>query len=254
MPPGRSEPSQRSFYRPPGPGQEAARPQRASISLTGDLAAIAGLIQQGNTAAARQAAEAYLAEHPDSGRGEFLLGLTYHREKRYGLARPHFDRAAELEPDYHPVHHFRGWCLYYLGRPEASRRAFERHLSYVPDEGDSHFAVGLIELERDNLDEAERRFRHAIELQQHMPDRASDVSKAHARLADVLIRREQLEEARDHLQIACRMWPEHYAAFYKLSRVLTRLGQQEQASEAFELYRYWQQRVEARRGVPEHDR
>ncbi len=157
----------------------------------------------------------------------------------------------ELAPEYHPTYHFRGWCLYWLGETGPARAAFKEHLRHAPTEGDSHFGLGVIDLDEDRLDDAERRFRRAIELQAGNPRRGKDVSKAHARLADIHIRRDDLPAARAELIAATGLWPEHYAAFYKLSRVLRRLGEDEAADEAFESYRIWQKRVRQKRGVPE---
>jgi Tfp pilus assembly protein PilF len=216
-----------------------------------ELTAIAQAIGQQQTAAARRSLEAYLQQHPADGRAEFLVGLSYHREKHYALARPHFERAIELTPAYHTTYHFLGWCLYYLGEMPAARAAFEAHLAHMPDEGDSHFGVGLIDLDEDRLDDAERRFRHAIELQADNAARRKDVSKAHARLGDVYLRRGDLAAARAELETATRLWPQHYTAFYKLSRVLNRLGEPEAAAEAYRQYEYWERRAGQRRGVPE---
>lgn len=219
--------------------------------LSPELEAIARLIAGGQNQTARTRLEAFVAQNPDDGQAAFLLGLTYHREKRYALAEPWFTAALRLEPGYYTTYHFLGWCLYYLGDMAGSRAAFERHLEFAPDEGDSHFALGLIALDEDRLDDAERRFRTAIELQRDNPGRRRDVSKAHARLADVYIRRDQVQEAKAELLLATELWPQHYTAFYKLSRVLNRLGENEAADEAFRQYKFWEERAEQRRGVPE---
>ena len=246
----------------PGSGSATAPPPEATapatstastapIPLGPELQAAAGLIGRQQTDSARVRLGPFIEAHPDDGKAAFLMGLTYHREKRYALARPWFESAAALAPEYHPTHHFHGWCLYYLGDMQGARAAFDRHLAFLPAEGDSHFALGLIALDEDRLDDARQRFRRAIELQQDNPRRVRDVSKAHARLADVHIRRGELEVARDELEIATSLWPQHYTAFYKLSRVLNRLGDNEAADEAFRLYRKWEARAEKPRGVPE---
>ncbi len=225
--------------------------EKAPIPLGPELQAAAGLIGRQQTDSARARLQPFIEAHPDDGQAAFLLGLTYHREKRYALARPWFESAAAPAPDYHPTYHFHGWCLYYLGDMQGARAAFDRHLAFLPGEGDSHFALGLIALDDDRLDDARQRFSRAIELQQNHPRRAREVSKAHARLADVHIRRDELEAARDELRFATALWPQHYTAFYKLSRVLNRLGENKAADEAFRLYRKWEARAEKPRGVPE---
>ena len=69
-------------------------------NLSGDLATIFGLIQKGRTGAARIRLVKFDKVSPGNGRSAFLYGLSYHQEKKYGKARPHFVRAIELEPSY----------------------------------------------------------------------------------------------------------------------------------------------------------
>ncbi len=240
---------------PPRDTEDGAPPDRATAdaataTLDPDLAPIFDLISQEQLGPARDRVTDYLQQNPQAGQAQFLLGLTYHREKRYALARPHFAKATEFSPQFHPTYHFYGWCLYYLGETEQARTAFREHLRLAPTEGDSHFALGLLAMDADQLDEAERRFRKAIELQADNPRRRRDVAKAHARLGDLYIRRERLELAKGHLLDATNLWPEHYAAYYKLHLVLNRLGEPEAAEEAFQQYRLWQERAEQRRGLP----
>jgi tetratricopeptide (TPR) repeat protein len=231
----------------PGPADAEAQ------DLGKDLAPFLQLVRQGRTDAARSQLESYRREHPGNGRAAFVLGLTYHREKRYALARPLFEEAARLDPGYHTTYHFLGWCLYYLGEPDASRAAFEKHLTFV-DEGDSHFGIGLIDMDRDDLDAAEARFRRSIAIQQDDESRRRELSKAHARLGDVYLRRDDLQGAKAELLLATELWPQHYTAYFKLSRVLARLGEAEAADQAFQLYRHWQAMAELPRGFPEAGR
>jgi Tfp pilus assembly protein PilF len=240
---------------PPRDTEDGAPPDRATAdaataTLDPDLAPIFDLISQEQLGPARDRVTDYLQQNPQTGQAQFLLGLTYHREKRYALARPHFAKATEFSPQFHPTYHFYGWCLYYLGETERARTAFREHVRLAPTEGDSHFALGLLAMDADQLDEAERRFRKAIELQADNPMRRRDVAKAHARLGDLYIRRERLELAKGHLLDATTLWPQHYAAYYKLHLVLNRLGEPEAAQEAFQQYRLWQERAEQRRGLP----
>jgi len=227
---------------------KAAAPPTAS--LDDDLVPIFDMISRNLLATARDRAAAYLEQNPESGQGEFLLGLTYHREKRYALARPHFAKAVQLSPNFHPAHHFFGWCLYYLGQSNEARSTFQEHVRLVPDHADSHFALGLLAMEDDRLDDAERRFTRAIELQKDNPARKREVAKAHARLGDLYMRQDRLDAAKTQLETAINLWPQHYAAYYKLHLVLNRLDEPEAAQRAFQQYRLWQEQAERRRGLP----
>lgn len=253
--PGQGQAARPTGGEPPRDNKDVAPRDRATAAaatatLDPDLAPIFDLISQNQIGPARDRATDYLHRNPQAGQAQFLLGLTYHREKRYALAQPHFAKATEFSPQFHPTYHFYGWCLYYLGETEQAQTAFQEHLRLAPSEGDSHFALGLLAMDADQLDEAERRFRKAIDLQSDNPRRQRDVAKAHARLADLYIRREQLESAKTHLQTATNLWPQHYAAYYKLHLVLNRLGEPEAAEEAFRQYRLWQERAGQRRGLP----
>src|SRR5262249_43217441 len=85
---------------PPAPPAPAAAPEQGgddgSPSLGPQLELIARLITHGRTDDARTQLQEYRRAHPEDGRAAFLLGLTYHREKRYGQARPLFEEAARL--------------------------------------------------------------------------------------------------------------------------------------------------------------
>lgn len=209
------------------------------------------LIQQRETGGARVRLRKILNRDPDDGQAAFLFGLSYHREKRYALARPWFEQAIEHAPDYQPTYYFLGWCLYYLGDTAASGEAFQQHQRFNPNEADTHFALGLLDLDADRLDAAEQRFRHTIALLKSAEDRAKDLSKAHARLADVMIRRGEFESAKVELKLATNLYEDHYEAHYKLFRVLTRLGELEAALEAQHAFLDARQRVHPTTSFPE---
>src|SRR4030095_5117004 len=97
---------------------------------------------------ARQAAEAYLAAsgaaHP--GQAQFILALSYHRQRLYEEAGGHFARAVELEPDYVTAYFFHGFTLLNLGRLDEARKAFEAYLSQGPEGPEAVFVLGLVAL------------------------------------------------------------------------------------------------------------
>jgi tetratricopeptide (TPR) repeat protein len=197
------------------------------------LVEIAGLIQSNSTGPARVRLHDYLQLHPNDSQALFLFGLSYHREQKYGQARVYFEQAAATPAPFPPVHYFYAWCMYYLGEVQRARESFEKYLQVNPAECDVYFGLGLIDLDENSLEAAERDFHKSIELakQARKPDIRTE-SKAHARLAEVYERQDRLHEARSELERATTLYPDHYEAYYKLSRVLTRLGETEAAEKA----------------------
>jgi tetratricopeptide (TPR) repeat protein len=230
------------------PADPSARPAN-SVKLDANLQPFFQLIQDRRTGPARVRLRKHLNLNPDDGQAEFLFGLSYHREKKYEQARPYFERAAQLAPHYDPIHYFRGWGLYYLGEIEAARETLEHHLTYQPAYADTHFALGLIALDEDRLDDAAALFERSIELSGN--GRPRERAKAHARIADVRIREGNFEDAKTHLYTAVDLWPDHYEAFYKLYRVHTRLGDEEAAGEARQVFEATRARLYPNTRFPE---
>jgi len=207
-----------------------------------EMARCLELIRAKQYEAARRRLQPIVLAHPGWARAHLLLALTYHEEQRYELARPLFARALELDPQERSVLPFYGWCLYYLGEAEASRRQFTAFLESDPDYADAHFALGLIDYDHDDLKGAAQRFGTTIRLAATAGDARTE-GKARARLADVFIRRGELAPARAELERAVLLRPDAYEAFFKLSRVLERLGDHEAAARALAAHEEVRERV-----------
>ncbi len=219
----------------PAPGEPAplATPPVLDSGLTGAFRAV----KAGRYEEARRAVDAYLGSGPAAahpGQAQFVAGLSYHQEKLYELARGRFARAAALEPGYFTTYFFLGFALFNLGRLADARQAFETYLGIDPREAEAHFGLGLVALEQDRADDAERSFRQAIELAGGGGDggdagslagpRRRDVARYETRLADVYLRRDELQPARAALERAVALWPEFFEPWHKLALVLRRLG------------------------------
>ncbi len=189
------------------------------------------MIRRRQTARARQLLEPVVADHPGWAKARFYLGLTYHREKRYERAAELFKRSLEVDPLYHTLRVYYGWCLYYLGEPEAAREMFESYLEVKADYPDALFALGLIAFDADEIASAQRLFERVIVLAQAGGD-AKTEAKGRARLADVLIRLDMMKPAKAQLDRSILLNPDNFEVYYKLSRVLERLGEREAAQAA----------------------
>ena len=196
---------------------------------------------------ARALLEKLLEEHPEAARARFYLALTYHKEGRYDMARRHYELLVPRGPtfdDYYKLQYFYGYCLYNLGDVKAARQGFEVFLKQRPASADAHFGLGLIELDEGRLKQAEEHFLKAISFAAGKP---SLIAKSRTRLADVLLQQNRLEESRKELQLAIQLRPQQYNAYYKLYRVLLRLGRDQEAKTALERFETWRARVGSRR-------
>ena len=187
------------------------------------LSRAARAVEQGRPADALRELEPFVDDHPDSARLHHTLGLAYEKQQRYRLGAESFRRALELDPRLHEARAPLGWCLYYLGRLDDAREVFERYLTAVPTDARALLALGLIEFDADRLDGARTRWLQAIELTRARND-VADEALLRARLADVEQRAGQLEAARRLLVVAIKLDPKNESYYYKLARVLQRIG------------------------------
>lgn len=189
------------------------------------------LIRHGRLADARALLEPVVEAHPGWARAQFYLGLTYHEEHRYEIARELFERALTLDPDYHTTRVYLGWCLYYLGELDESEKLFESYPAEMPGYPDAIFGLGLIDFDRDDVESAAGRFKEVIRLAREAHSTSTE-AKARARLADVLIRLDEWAKAKTELERSIELNPENYETYFKLSRVLERLGDEKGAERA----------------------
>jgi len=200
------------------------------------LDAAFGLIQAQRYDEAREALSPVLEAHPDLSRAHFLVGLSYHKERRFTIAEEHLRRAAERDAADPAARFYLGECLYNLGRLDEARRLLEGFVAEFPEEADGHFALGQLELAEGKLDAAADHFRASAELAERRGNRVRWAS-ALVRWADVDVLAGRLEDAKGRLLRAVEVNPELYGAYFKLARVLTRLGDHEGAAKAMDAHR-----------------
>ncbi len=215
-----------------------------------EMAACLRLIGAERFDEARAMTQKLVNSYPKSSRAHLFAALAYHKDRRYQSAVPLFERALALDPKDHVVRTFYGWCLYNLGKTDDARTMFNEFLRIQPDYADAHFAIGLLDFEADKIDAAAERFRKAIECAQKAGSR-SDEAKARARLADIHIRTDKLQLAKQELKRAVQLNPDLYGAHFKLSRVLQRLGDRDGAARARVMHERVRERVRPTKGHPE---
>ncbi len=186
------------------------------------------------------------AEFP-TGRAELLFALAHHKRKRYPAAEPWFEAAAAAPGEWNGVEsvpYYLGWCCYYLGDLEGARTSFVEHRELNPEEGDTVFALGVIDLDLGEPERAAERFEEAIGLhraalaqgKQHL---VPDLAKSWARLGDARSAVGDLPGARTALERCVQLYPPFHVAWFRLGSVLRELGEEQAAQAAFAEHERW---------------
>lgn len=240
----------------PEPAPVASAPVRPR-ALAQDLVPVYRVIAQGRFDVARSMAQDVLVKRPNDAQAMLLIGLTYSKTDNHGAAEPWFERALAADPNYYIGHEYRGDSLFRLGRLVEARRHFEAFLGFVPGEPKAHYQIGLVDAEEGKLADAETRFRRAIELMEALrkseprayAGRSPELASYHARIADLHVARGEYEAARDELVRATELCPENISAFYTLSVVQRRLGDDTRADAALARYETARDAILARQGA-----
>ncbi|MFM7135349.1 MAG: tetratricopeptide repeat protein, partial [Planctomycetota bacterium] len=141
------------------PAADPPAPAKVGFQNDPRIAIVQRLVQGGDYEAAASVCRTVLAEKPNCDRATMLLGVALSKSKRYEDARSKLEAARDSAQDYperRHANHFLGWACYHLGDLEAARKAFEAHLAAVPGEPDSTFGLGLVALDEDRLDDAQK--------------------------------------------------------------------------------------------------
>ena len=199
------------------------------------------LITEGNTGAARVRVRQYMEKYGETSHPLFLMGLSYHTEKRYAKAAEWFTKSTtDLDNPYPLAWHFLGWAQFYLGDVASAQFSFEKFLQAYPEEPDSVFALGLLAMERGELQKAEALFLTVIKLS---PKNKIIRAKATARLADVMVERDEWQHAIDGYKEALQRNPDLYEAWYRYGTALKRVGKMDEAELALAHFEEARKRV-----------
>ena len=201
------------------------------------------LISEGNSGSARVRLRQYMDSQGEAAQPLFLMGLSYHQEKRYIKAVQWFEKSAQYddaETRYPPTWHFLGWSHYYLGNATSSIEAFRHYLTMNPDEGDSLFGLGLLAMEDGAFEEAASLFEQSIGVQQ---DRPTGQAKSKARLADIRVQQGDRLSAIQLYKEALQLDPDLYEAWYHLATTQKRSGNKDEFQVALDMFEETRSRI-----------
>jgi tetratricopeptide (TPR) repeat protein len=215
--------------------------QQNEVLLDSELITYFQLIQEGSTGSARVRLRQYMDTNGESSHPLFLMGLSYHSEKRYAKSVEWFIKSVNTQnEEYAPVWHFLGWSNYYLGDIEQAKSCFEKYLEIVADEPDSLFALGLIAMDEGDFVSAKSLFCDSIEK---ATGNSTIQAKAKARLADVYVELGDREKAIVLYQEAVKQHADLYEAWYRLSQALRRVQRNDEALNALHQFEVARKRI-----------
>jgi tetratricopeptide (TPR) repeat protein len=199
------------------------------------------LIQEGNSGSARVRLIQFMELNGETSHPLFLMGLSYHSEKKYAKAAEWFTKSTVAFEDPFPLAwHYLGWSQLYLGAIEGSQISFEHYLRTNPDEPDSLFALGLLAMESGDLKKAEAIFNTVVRL---AVTNNAIRAKALARWADTLTECNDWEASLPKYKEAIEINPDLYEAWFRYAKVLQRLGRAEEADKALVEFEHARKRV-----------
>jgi tetratricopeptide (TPR) repeat protein len=239
-----------------GERSPAATPPQP-VQLAPELRTAARAIEERRYDVGRELAQAYLAAHPQDGQAHYFVGLSHYWTGNYGAARPFLERALELAPELWFAHDTLGSSLFLLGELGPARREYEAYLAAAPGDPKGHYGLGLIELEEARLAEAAGHFRRALELFEELgrsdprrvAARQSELAECRARLGEVHFALGEHAAAREELLRATAIAPGNISAFYTLSLVHRRLGEEALADQAAARYESARRALVAQQGA-----
>lgn len=192
--------------------------RRALIRL--ELAS--ALYQQGSHARALDEVRSALAIAPDLAKAHGMLGLIYMDLRDPAQAESAFRRALALSPEDPELHNNYGWFLCQTGRPRESIAEFMAALKdplYATPARPLHNA-GVCALRMGDEALAQEYLQKAFQL-----DPANPVSMYH--LAEIHLRRNQIEQAEFHAQRLLSSYPPSAETLWLGIRVARKGGQRE---------------------------
>jgi len=213
------------------------------VTLDSGLKTYFQLIQVGKTGSARVQLRQLMEHEGTRAQPLFLMGLSYHKEKKYTKAVEWFEKSTafeEVQERYPPAWHFIGWSYYYLGDVEKSQIAFEQFLEFHPDESDSLFALGLLSMERGDLTQAEDFYLRSIDVREENP---KGQAKAMARLGDVYVLEGSMNRAKEMYLKSVELDADLYEAWFHLSIIQNRLLEVELGAFALQQSKQARERV-----------
>ncbi|HPR64624.1 MAG TPA: sulfatase-like hydrolase/transferase [Thermoanaerobaculia bacterium] len=155
-----------------------------------------------------------------------LSGDLYRRENRWIEAMTAYQAALKQSPDQIDLLLKIGQGLLHLKRYPEARSTLEAYLQKIPGDPPACYALGIIALEQGDPFAAVARFRQAL-------DGGFDDPEVRWRLARALDASDQVEEAKEVLDLLVADMPDYFPAWYSLGELARARGDRDRALQAY---------------------
>lgn len=167
-----------------------------------------------------------VARRPENSRAENNLGNALLKIGRADDAKPHFERALQLDPDYADAHNNLGVVMLRHNRPLDALAAFKRAAECKPKYADAYYNQGEAYLQLHRDEDAIAALRRSLELAPNNP-------KAHNNLGIALLNLRRIPEAIEEERRAIELKPGLPEAHYNLANALRDSGDRDGALREF---------------------
>ncbi len=185
------------------------------------------LLEEGNLKEARPQFEEALRLKPDYGTAHSNLGVVLSQSGQYPEAIKQLELAVQIKPDDGKMQYNLGALLLEAGRPQEAVVHLQEALRVYPQLAPAHFSLGLALDQAGRVQEAIGHYRQALRI---MPDDA----EAHYNLGVDLFQKGLAPEAIEHLEQAIRIKPDYAEAHSDLGIMLAQAGKVEEAMAHFQ--------------------
>lgn len=174
----------------------------------------------------------FVKANPKASRAKLFLALGYAREEKYEQARALAAQVAtELPKDYY-AQHVLALSLNGLNRFDEAEARFKRALQLKPDFADSHFQLGLLYARKpEMLEQARTSFQRAF-------DAGYRNAEIHKNLGSISIKLGRYDDAIEHLDAASKLDPVSADVYFLLADALRKSGSIDEAARAMQKFQF----------------
>jgi tetratricopeptide (TPR) repeat protein len=142
-------------------------------------------------------AQSLCTEHKQLADIEIGLGLICKKQEKPEQALKHFQRVAELNPDYEALWYNIGVLQNQLGREEEAITSLKRNIETSPEQTAAYVELASIHIKRNNPTQARQILQEGLQWDSEAPDLLAQLSIVYTRINDLRTAQKYLQQAED---------------------------------------------------------